>query len=713
MKGIKGFGLDLLLILATAVVVFVAAPMSIISANLSDFAHIDPRLTTVICAIFAAVAATILAAIAYPGLYWRKTRPLASTAVRLLFFFTLVTSLFVPLASSAGQIEIVLIPVSKRDLLLAVVLAVTLTAASFSRFRGIVLAAAAVMVVGTAATGVATANYSITSQAAKTQELLQVSSKENIFVLSFDGLPRDVVLEVIRENERFATALSDFVLFDQVISSGAATTASLTSETSGIPNLKKDYGTEDKLYVQVTEKDRTIPTVLGKHGFLVSTYNAYNCCYKGKERHFDRGALTDVLLSTRIDQAAEAIDYGLARTLTGRFAVARDWVRRFASLLPISTDAQSTNLFDLQARTINHKGRDWDVDNIRSITDLERYVSSLTVATDRKVAQFLHFTHTHYPVDFDRGCRYRSDDAFWYNANQNRDGLKEQVRCAVGEFTQFVQRLKDIGAYDNALVVLKSDHGEPVAWMDPNRYEGFAIRGHEYWGFGRYTPFLAVKGVGQRRNQFAVDSRHVALSDLANSICRATIVAEFDCGMFAGFNLFNPDAKISDGATYNVYIVQSASSDFRLDTHEDVELPRNVRFEAALNDYLTNELLTGPSDCGAKINVAAGNAYNNGRTDHRSWVTWRDGQTRYLKLAAPDCKFGALEILLKGATSPGSLDLAVNDRPAEFQLLRTNESDLMLHVDVAAPSGPIVVALRDGSGSRPDFAVVSFKSNTD
>lgn len=145
-------------------------------------------------------------------------------------------------------------------------------------------------------------------------------------------------------------------------------------------------------------------------------------------------------------------------------------------------------------------------------------------------------------------------------------------------------RLDEIGAFDDNLVVIMSDHGAPVQWNDPATIEGMRIRGNDHWGFGRYRPVLMVKLPGERRESMEHDTRPAILDDLALSICVWARLG--DCSQYEGMNLFDPNGTPPDG--YFINIVADATATFSFETHETIRLNRTVDPMRELDRYLSS-----------------------------------------------------------------------------------------------------------------------------
>jgi hypothetical protein len=207
---------------------------------------------------------------------------------------------------------------------------------------------------------------------------------------------------------------------------------------------------------------------------------------------------------------------------------------------------------------------------IADITKYDHWVEQVRVSEKEFSVRMLHFTFTHFPVDFDAACNFRSDDQRWYDSHQNEDGVRSQTICALNKFVQFITRLKALGIYDPSLVVLKSDHGEPTNYFSsfPNYMR---INGHTFWGYSRYRPTLMIKNFGANSSTIAYRHELVLLNDLAKTLCVSSGLAT-RCDDFGGVNLLSDDLDTFD-EPYYVYVVKNSSSDFTFDTHVSVRLP--------------------------------------------------------------------------------------------------------------------------------------------
>ena len=212
-------------------------------------------------------------------------------------------------------------------------------------------------------------------------------------------------------------------------------------------------------------------------------------------------------------------------------------------------------------------------------------------------------------------------------------------------------RFRSIGAYDNSLIVLKSDHGEPVPYFDKHLMESFKIHGHPLWGFGRYAPFLAIKPKSRVEDELTFSDRVVVLGDLARTVCLHSQLSASGCEEYSGVDLAAVGGE-EQSNDYWIYIVRDAESNWVLGTHDALNLPRTLPVFAALNDRLTSEILRRMPLCDRPIPLTTDRPYNNGWTDDESWVSWFDAGTFYLKTTVADCGGVPLKLLLDAAAMP-------------------------------------------------------------
>jgi hypothetical protein len=632
-------------------------PLSVIANNLSELQYLDFKLTFWSLGVLAVVSAVALTALG-----WVLSRTVLGVifvwGIRALFFFLLLTGLLLPLTGASGQISTHQIPTNKMNLVIALFVAAVALLLCRTRIRTPLLLTA--LLFGAISGGSSAATILMGIKLTGFANLITASSTKNIFVVSFDGVPRDVAREVIDENAGYQRALKDFTVFTNSISTAPSTATSLISEGAGGIDLKAMFGTEKNM-VDKVDRSNIITNYLERNNYNVSVYGYYSLIFNDNARAVAPGTIVARDLRQRTDDAGAVFELAVARMITPHFIFGRASADRLASWVSKKwPDEHADQDADMLRRLKNHKGADWDASNIANLQDFHAYVNGLHVGTSEPVAQFMHFLHSHFPVDFDANCVYRSDNADWFKSHQTRNGVKDEVRCNVAQFIDFIAKLKVLGIYDRSTIILKSDHGTAVAYNDPTKMEGFTIRGNSLWGYSRLAPFLAIKPAAAKRDKPMLDARPVVLSDLARTLCHLA-TPDGGCDRFVGYDLLS-SAAIPADATYFVNLVTGPASTYLMDTQQSVEFPRVVPFYDALTDFLTSEMLSNPMACGAITDLTAGKPFNDGRSDYSSWVTWSDSGTTFLKVKAPACAtaHGSLAMTIKATEAKSPIHLVIS-----------------------------------------------------
>jgi hypothetical protein len=504
-----------------------------------------------------------------------RGRAAFESTIEFVFFFIVVTGFVFPVASSAGMVE-----ASNTDINL-IHLAVGLGLASVMALVAHVVAKGRETLYWMLLLFVAlNTGFIVLGEAALSNDIASAtnaSSSNSIFVLSFDGIPGSAVSEVLAEDSDLENDFDGFVLYQEVASSSPATSASIAAELLGNQNFKDRHDTEDEVWNSSPE--RLFTNVLATHGYEVTTYGEYS------RNSIDQShEMRPSTLSGRT--ASNLLKLSLARSLSRAFVPRgrpANWIEAF---LHAPTPSETASETDLISSISDSQSPEWSKDLGMSMIDFYRYVDQLVVDDGPSTAHFLHFTHTHYPVEIDSECAFRGDDALWYELNQNREGVVAETRCALSQFGFFVDKLRELGIYDQSIVVLKSDHGKPVEYGGPGTIESLAIKEHGLWGYGRYAPFLAIKPRFSEIRGLDRDRTPVLLDDLAKTLCIESGIT-YDCNQYQGYNIVRESDLIAADAWVTLFVVDSSASDFRFDTHVPVRLTRGEGVLDSLHSELT------------------------------------------------------------------------------------------------------------------------------
>lgn len=532
-------------------VFFVAAnnPSSFSYLTLSDVAP------AVLGAILWPVVAAVVACVALR--YLDKEREFQSVAIFVAGFIAVARLVLPTLQSAAGMTDVSEIGASLINLAISLSVATALAVLWYRGLGTIAVIGLSVMLLS----AFVTTFYPLLAAGAPTEErklsIFDVSRTKNVFVLSFDGLQSDLMAQVIRDHKGEWPHLKDFTFYQNVVSVAPATTASMAAELSGNYDYKGVAETESELIAYAA--DRSSLNLFDKIG-EVRSYGPYSSFLPASS--VDRRELT-----SRGGRAREGVyltTISIARIFGRAYTYIARTFGRDKFLLLSYYDVEDGSL---AARLNSHNGANWDIRGIFSLSHFEKYVDNLRVTTDAPMAHFLHFGFTHFPVDFDADCRYRSDDAEWYSKHQNTEGLLVESVCAARSFESFLSKLSQLGVYDNALIILKSDHGQPSRLN--TGFPAQRIRSHD-WGVGRYMPILLIKPPKVRRSDMTIDTRHFILSDLALTFC--IYEGEEHCTKYNGFDLLDPAAD-PEGEFY-MSIVRGPKSGLWHGAYETIKVRR-------------------------------------------------------------------------------------------------------------------------------------------
>ena len=539
---------------------FVAVPVFMIGNDPGNYAFIDREALLVAIALLSICSGLLLLAL-YAGLAAWRNSGFAIASLRYLFWWVLIAGFLLPVSVSTGMVDAHVVPVDFRNLLLTALIAGGLTWLAQTEAKQYVLVFALVFSLFTVTTSVFAISQSGVWRSSDTatddvHESMKLSARQNVLVISLDGIQGHVAANLLRDNPETADLFRDFTLFENVISQSPATDASIVGELFGIRDYKALGNRLDEVIAELEQRGLVNETPLLRFD------DAYQRAYLfGKEMQI---TAEDVVMTA---DSIEFLKYALVRVATRYVADNRVSNNVFATLIDRLLPEDGGKL---AGRLRNHTGPDWDKRLVVEKDDFDAFVRELTVSDKPISYRYLHFSFTHFPVDFDEDCSYRSDDRQWFRANQNSVGLANETVCAFAKMNEFLEKLRELGIYDNSFVVFKSDHGHPTSYFAEYPYN-VEINKHELWGYSRYRPLMMIKPAQTRQETLKRQQDLVLLNDLANTICRHTgdVDKRPDCDIFPGVDLLAAD---NDDTGYFLYVVKSANSTFRFDAHKSVSV---------------------------------------------------------------------------------------------------------------------------------------------
>ena len=92
---------------------------------------------------------------------------------------------------------------------------------------------------------------------------------------------------------------------------------------------------------------------------------------------------------------------------------------------------------------------------------LREFANGITRGNDAPVYTLLHVMTPHLPVVTDADCAYVPKPA------PIPEDFANQARCALSAVRTLLQRLRDLGLYDRSAIIVTSDHGVDLAYIEP------------------------------------------------------------------------------------------------------------------------------------------------------------------------------------------------------------------------------------------------------
>ena len=276
-------------------------------------------------------------------------------------------------------------------------------------------------------------------------EMSEFSSSENTLVILLDGLQGDIFRDLLTEDPPplFAQVFSGFTYFDQHTGLFPTTFMTVPALLSG--KIYRNDETKQSFIKRVVKHESILP-VLGDRGYIVDLASdkfEVNLYRKGFHSH--SYAIPNNLHLSRLH-------YTLDDTL------------RMADLILFR---HAPHL----ARKSIYRDQSWFLQSIFSNDEygqlryfahnhfLETLSRNAFVKGNAKRFKFFHLMTTHTPFIVNRDCSYAQKAL-----PIERENATNQSRCALLTVAKLLSKMKEIGVYEAANIILLSDHG---AWIAP------------------------------------------------------------------------------------------------------------------------------------------------------------------------------------------------------------------------------------------------------
>lgn len=366
----------------------------------------------------------------------------------------------------------------------------------------------------------------------------RLSSERNVIHVVLDGFLSEVFGEIVdADREAFDRDLAGFTFFADHLGAFPTTRASMPAMLSGV-RYQNERPFEE--FRKEAEK-HSVFTALHRAGYRIKALT-----FHGRELP------SRATLRTRMTRYGIPTPYGTEREYL-RFAAAQllDLTLFRHVPQPVKPAVYNEEAWLAQRWSSGEIGRGQAVRNARPsnhLLFLEDFASQLQVAGRSPVYLFIHLAVPHPPVVVDGACNFVGQQKL------TREAYAAQARCAVTVVRRFLGRLRSLGAYDNSVIVLTSDHGWNVRRPGHPFEEMTSPAGPMYRVVLSAMPLLAVKPIGAT-GPIRTSAAPTAITDLPATILA---LAGVDGGTFPGRPAIEIDPAAPRARTYSYHSWQDA-----------------------------------------------------------------------------------------------------------------------------------------------------------
>ena len=452
--------------------------------------------------------------------------------------------------------------------------------------------------------------------------MFEFAPENNVIQIVMDELQSDVFSEVIEEGEKdYYNILEGFTFFDETLGAFPTTIMSMPAYLSG-QTYTNDVPFND--FIEGVMTGDTITNAAYENGYevdIADTVGAYDLGHYTNHFHIPvpygvGGA------EYRIASSKMLLDLALFRSMP-HFLKNRVDGRIFGLNAGLPPDVSSGSQEDWQAgRQLAHRDFFQDLIENARVGDRER------------VYKVIHLNTTHWPAVLRDGCAY-GGLLPW-----NWSNIRIQVECSVDHLTEFIEKLKALEIYDDALIIIHADHGYwhvsdsldriHLTHMGEEILERYESEEYFAQMVSSSTPLLAVKPPG-RNGPLTINSAPASLTDLPATIS-SILGFEED---FPGMSVFDLEPGVPRIREFTYYDRLNYPGDLYFDHIYQYQVDGSL-FDAN-SWHLGGENLAMPSrvDFGTQgARRFYGNGWSGGGTDPADGTTynWALGESASLRL---------------------------------------------------------------------------------
>jgi hypothetical protein len=268
------------------------------------------------------------------------------------------------------------------------------------------------------------------------EAIFELSSKQNVFHFVLDGFQSDAFFDILNaERAEIDRQYAGFTFFKNHMGAFPTTIVSIPSMLTG-----SAYRNQEPMrrFIAKEFKKASIFRTMRDQGFQVDAISGLM---------YDKPSTTNYYRMptpyVTYDAYVKFAGWQLADLALFRYSphVLKPWVY----------NDQSWRLQTRFGQEIDTAGRRYMPVNGQAF--MADYTARAHVAHDRPNYKYLHIGIPHWPVSVNAACDYIGPKSL------RRPNYTEQARCGIRRVGAFLDKLRELGLYDNSMIVISSDHG--------------------------------------------------------------------------------------------------------------------------------------------------------------------------------------------------------------------------------------------------------------
>ena len=279
-------------------------------------------------------------------------------------------------------------------------------------------------------------------------DYFRLSRERNVIHIVPDGTQGVLVHEILTADlDRYSEVFDGFTLFTHAAGRYPNTFPSVSFYMTGrAPDPARDVVPSQPYtweYVQTTLRENSIVNTLAGNGFKAFGFQ------HGSDRYYCEGMYTACTSGSIFD--------GMP-VQSGRIA---NTAQAALELL----DVALFRVAPLAIRPRIYNDEQWFLRRLANETRtysgvLDLFIEKMT--TDNRPGSYNYFHHPggHPPIQFDENCNYVG------TRKPNYENARAPVTCFLSQLERLIQKLHQLGVYDETLIMVHGDHGYP--WLPPS-----------------------------------------------------------------------------------------------------------------------------------------------------------------------------------------------------------------------------------------------------